>query len=399
MSSNMNQLIQSIKSKINEIKSEIINFQHFLHQYPELSFKEYKTTEFIKEILNKNEIEYYSLMDTGVICNIGSGENCVALRADIDALPIQEETQLPFASLNSGIMHACGHDFHTSMLLGSAIVLKTFEKDIPGIIKLIYQPAEEKLPGGAKILIEKGVLENPKPSAIFAQHIYPELQTGQIAVSNGTILSSADELYWKISGKGTHAAQPHLGSNVILAQAQLITTAMNLINKYKDPLTNTLLSITSVHGGTATNIIPEEIKLMGTLRSFDDNWRYECHQLLIKKSSEICGLYDCSSELEIIRGYPPLINDTKATDIFSKSAESIIGKENMQNFKPKMWAEDFAYYSQHIPACFWFLGVKSPKSTLTHSLHNPKLCPDENALIIGSQLLAASAIEYLFSTK
>lgn len=390
----MDKLIKHIKSKIANIDNQIIKYRRHIHKYPELSFNEYKTTEFIKSILSEYEIKHYSLTETGTMAIIGRGEKCVALRADIDALPITEETGLEFASVNSGIMHACGHDFHTSMLLGAAIILKSIENELKGTIKLIFQPAEEKLPGGAKILIEKGVLENPKPSIIFAQHIYPDLETGKIAVSKGTILSSADELYWSINGKGTHAAQPHLGSNVILAQAHLIITLMNLINQHKNPLTNALLSICSVNGGNATNIIPEEVKLMGTFRSFDDKFRNEFHQILLEKSQQICGLHNCTCKLDIIKGYPPLINNDRAVEIFVQAAKNIVSNENIVKFEPKMWAEDFAYYSQEIPACFWFLGVKPKGKHNEHPLHNPKLNPDEKALSIGTQLLALSAIQY-----
>ncbi len=391
----MEKFVEYIKSKSSEILNQIIYFRRHIHKYPEISFNEFKTTEFIKSILSDNKIEHYSLTETGTIATIGKGKNCIALRADIDALPIQEETRLEFSSVNAGVMHACGHDFHTSMLLGAAIILKSIENELNGTIKLIFQPAEEKLPGGAKILIENGVLEDPKPSLIFGQHIFPELETGKVAIAKGTILSSADELYWRIKGKGTHAAQPHLGGNVILAQAQLIINLMNLLGKYKNPLTNALISITSVNGGNATNVIPEEVKLMGTLRSFDEKFRNEFHRIIFEKSENICQLYDCICKLDIIKGYPPLINNDNAVDIFVQSANYVLCPGSIVHFEPKMWAEDFAYYSQQIPACFWFLGVKNIDQQQEYPLHNPKLIPDENALSLGTQLLALSAVHSL----
>ena len=251
-----------------------------IHSNPELSFVEFETCKFIQNELSELGIESKVIGNTGVVATIGKGNQCVGLRADIDALPIKEETGLEFASLNEGVMHACGHDMHTTMLIGAAEILKKNEDSLGGIVKLIFQPGEEKLPGGASILIEEGVLENPKVDAIFGQHIYPGESEGTISLNSGPVMGAPDELYFTIKGTSTHAAQPHLGHDPIVAASQLIVHFKTLMTKYKDPIEAGVLSITSIKGGNSTNIIPDDVKLMGTLRSFNEQWRTEMHRLI-----------------------------------------------------------------------------------------------------------------------
>jgi amidohydrolase len=385
---------RNILELVNKNIDEIISHRRYFHKHPELSFKEFETSKYIKMCLTEFGIESRSAGETGRIAQIGNFDKCIALRADMDALPILEETGLEFESENKGVMHACGHDFHTSMLLGAAKIIKENEAKLKGSIRLIFQPGEEKIPGGAKQMISNGCLENPVPLAIFGQHINPEDEVGKLAVNSGYILASADELYWTISAKGSHAAQPHKGTDAVLASANLILTLNTLVNKNRDPLLPGLMSITSVHGGTATNIFPDEVKLMGTFRSFSEEWREKMHILLVAKSREICAVYGTNCELRIEKGYPSLFNNEDSSDFVQKTAGELLGKDNVLKFEPKMWAEDFAYYAQKVPATFWQLGVKPKTQSEMPPLHNAKLSPDESALAIGTAMFVKTAFDY-----
>ena len=391
--------IEQILANAMEIKEELISYRRELHSEPELSFKEYKTSSYIQNKLNQFNIPFKVICDTGVIGLIGSGDNCVAIRADMDALPILEETNLPFSSKTSGIMHACGHDFHTTMLLGAAKILKSFENELPGSVKLIFQPGEEKLPGGAKLLIDNGVLDNPAPKAIFGQHVFPEEETGTISMAPGAIMASADEIYINLKGKSSHAAQPHLGGDAIVAASQIILALQTLLTKFKDPTKSAVISITSIHGGTATNTFPDEVRLMGTMRTFDNDIREQLNKKIHETIEALSKIYNVTFEINILKGYPPLINEESAWIAAKLSGEKIFGVENVKNFIPKMWAEDFAYYGQKIPACFWFLGVKPPNTTPMAGLHNSKFDPDENSLPYGAAMLAWTAASALMENE
>lgn len=374
--------------KLQKIRREI-------HSNPELSFKEFETCKYIQTKLDELGIENRIIGNTGVVATIGKGDKCVALRADIDALPIMEDTGLDFASKNEGVMHACGHDMHTTMLIGAAEILKGMEESLNGYVKLIFQPGEEKLPGGASILIKEGVLENPKVDAIFGQHIYPGESEGVISLNNGPVMGAPDELYFTIKGTSTHAAQPQLGHDPIVAAAQLVIHFQTLMTKYKDPIEAGVLSITSINGGNSTNVIPDEVKLMGTLRSFNEDWRLQMHRLIEENSVALCKLYGCEIEVEIKKGYPPVINDENLTELTIRNANKLVGEDNTIIFEPKMWGEDFAFYGKNIPATFWFVGVRPKNMDVMPALHNSKLSPSENAMPIGTSMLVTAAINYL----
>jgi amidohydrolase len=260
---------------------------------------------------------------------------------------------------------------------------------------LIFQPGEEKLPGGASLMINAGVLTNPSPSAIFGQHVNPGDKLGKISLANGYIMGSADELYWTVTGKGAHAAQPQLGSDPILASAHLISSLQSIMTKFRNPLNPGVLTVTSIHGGSATNIIPEKVELKGTFRSFDNEWRYEIIEKIREFSIKICELYGCICSFDPILGYPPLHNDTNTTNIARATAKDIIGGTNVLNWEPKMWAEDFAYYAQQIQATFWFLGVMPEDLEVMLGLHNPKFLPGDEAMKLGTSMLVAVASDYL----
>ena len=386
-------LIEKVKS----ILPEIIKNRRKIHSNPELSFKEFETAKFIRKNLDELNIPYTIHSNTGTAGIIGNGDKCVALRADIDALPIHEDTELEYRSKNDGVMHACGHDMHTSMLLGAAKILKEMEKDIPGKIKLIFQPGEEKLPGGAKLMIEDGVLEDPAPEAIFGQHIFPEENIGTVSINEGPVMGSPDELYVTIKGKSTHAAQPHLGADPIVCASNLINLYQTFISRSKDPIESGVVTIAAINGGYATNIIPDEVKLMGTIRSYDKDWRQKVHKLIKEKSIELGKAYSCEVEVEIIEGYPAVVNDPALTQIAKEASIKLIGKGKTRLFEPKMWGEDFAFYGEKIPACFWFVGVKDPQFETMPALHNSKIAPHEDGLIYGTSMLVGAALEYLSS--
>jgi amidohydrolase len=366
-----------------------------LHQYPELSFQEVETSAFIQNHLSGLSVEYRVIAGTGVLAQIGSGTKCVALRADIDALPITEETGLEFASCTDGVMHACGHDTHTTMLLAAAQMLKEQESSLGGIVKLLFQPGEEKVPGGASMMIAEGALADPTPSMIFGQHINPDSPVGEVAFVSGPMMASADELYWTITGAGAHAAQPHLGKDPIFAAAGLIHHLQSFITRRRNPLEPAVLTITSIHGGSATNIIPDSVELKGTLRTFSSSVRKEAWEFLEEQTKQYCSLHGCEGSVRILKGYPPLINDVQATEFAQSVAEGVLGKHHVAAFEPKMWAEDFSFYSHHIPACFWMLGGRPADAAAMPGLHNPKFSPDETAMITGSALLASVAAEAL----
>jgi amidohydrolase len=394
----------NILSKVDELFEEIKEFRRKIHQNPELSFQEISTSKFISEKLNEWGIPNYPALrnpaqnpenSLGVIGEIGNGDTCIAFRADIDALPITETTGLGFTSLNSGVMHACGHDMHTAMLLGAAKILKANENKLYCKIILIFQPAEELLPGGAKLILDSGVLEKYNIQAIFGQHINPEIPLGKIGVKPGPIMASTDELHIEIKGKSTHAAQPHLGNDVILASSNLIQYYNTILNKVKNPLDSAIISVTSIHAGSVTNILPDSAKLLGTMRTYSQDLRKGIKSKIIEDSSRIVQLYGCEINLNIIEGYPPVFNNDFTTELFRTIAEKEIGVDNIILQEAKMWAEDFAYYSQNYPSVFWFLGVAAEGSEF-FPLHNPKLSPSEDALIIGTLLFVSIGLNFKF---
>lgn len=391
----MKKKFDKINSEIDSILDEVISIRRQIHKYPELSFVEYNTSQLIRQFLHKKSIRYDILTETGTIGYIGSGNPCIALRADIDALPINEETGLEFSSQLDGVMHACGHDMHTSILLGAASILKNLESKINGTIKLIFQPGEEKLPGGALKLIDEGVLDNPQPDFVFGQHVDPENEAGVISISDGTILASADELYITLFGKQSHAAQPHLGNDLILAASSLIINLQSIVSRQRNPLLPGVLSITAIHGGSATNIMPDKVELMGTLRSFDPIWRQQALNQIEINLSNISEIYNIEYKFNPVLGYPPLNNNHKAVKHIRKNAIEYLGENKVLSFEPKMWAEDFAYYSQKVPSAFWFLGVKPKGNAQVIPLHNSHFNPDEEAIKTGIAIMVLSAFDYL----
>lgn len=377
------------------LNETIVRHRRTIHAHPELSFQEYQTSAYIKSVLEGLRIPHRSIATTGVVAHIGKGSRCVALRADIDALPISEETGLDFASVNAGVMHACGHDSHTAMLLGAAQILKSQEESLGGVVKLIFQPGEEKSPGGASLMMKEGVFDDPTPEAIFGQHVNPDAPVGIAEFVSGPMMASADELYWTLRGFGAHAAQPHKGKDPIIAAAELIMHLQTLISRQRNPLDAGVISITSVHGGSATNIIPDVVELKGTLRSFSEEWRWWALKAIEEHSKTLCSLHGVECSFEAVIGYPPLINNEATTSFAREQAIELLGAERVRDFEPKMWAEDFSFYAQKIPATFWMLGVRPPELERMPGLHNARFTPDESAFKYGTAMLVNAALRWL----
>lgn len=387
-----------LKKKVQQLakknSEQLISFRRHLHQHPELSFKEYKTCQFIKKQLEAWGIETQTMATTGVIGLI-KGKNpaskVLALRADMDALPIQETNEVSYKSQNNGIMHACGHDVHTTCLLGAAQILQELRNEWEGTIKLIFQPGEEQLPGGASILIKEGVLKNPNPSAILGQHVEPLLGVGKVGIKSGLFMASADEIHVTIKGKGGHGARPHQCVDTILMASHLIVQLQQLVSRNADPLMPTVLTFGKIHSeGGATNIIPDEVKLLGTLRTFDETWRAEAHERLTKSAQLICESMGGTCDFKILKGYPFLKNNEWLTQHTRQHMEDYLGMDNVVDLPARMGGEDFAFYSQQIPACFYRLGVQNPNGT---GLHTPTFDVDERSLEVGAGLMAWLAMQ------
>lgn len=379
------------ESEIEQITAMAVDFRRHFHQYPESSTREFETQVYITGILDKYSISYRTY-ETGIIAQIGAGDKCVAIRADMDALKVQEETGLPFASVNEGLMHACGHDMHMAIVLGAAILLKKQEEKLDRIIRIIFQPSEEKRPGGARLLLPE-LLKPPVPQAIFAQHIFPGLPTGTIGVRSGAFFASSDNIIFSVKGKGTHAAIPHMGSDPILAVAHLVQFYQTIITKFRNPFIPAVLSITAIHGGTANNVIPDKVEVMGTVRTHDNQLRQRIFDLIDEKSEIICGLYGCSFHRDkTTNGLPVLINDDVLTKQVITCAADIPGVI-VKEVEPLTLGEDFAVYLERIPGVMWLLGVCPPEQNGMPPLHNPCMAPDERAIATGIRMMTKYIME------
>ena len=364
--------------------------RHHLHAHPELSYTEFETSKFIQEKLASFNIPFQVMATTGVV-GIIKGKNpesrIIALRADIDALPIDEENAVEYASQNKGIMHACGHDVHTTCLLGAAKILNELKDEWEGTIKLIFQPGEEKNPGGASIMIKEGVLTNPAPQAIFGLHVHPGLALGKFSFRKGRVMASTDEIFISIKSKGGHAAAPHLTADTVLIASHLIVSLQQIISRNNNPTSPSVLSICSIHGGNATNVIPSEVKLMGTFRAMDETWRYKAHDLIKKMTVELVTSMGAEADVTIDVGYPFVENNPELTETAWQLANEYWGNDNVEETELRMGAEDFGYYAQIIPGCFYRLGVRNEEKGIVHNVHTPRFNIDEDAISNGIQMM------------
>lgn len=384
-------MLTKIKSLAAAYKDEFIKIRRHIHSNPELSYQEFETSKFIQSKLTEWGIPFEVKATTGVIGLI-KGKNpeskITALRADMDALPITEENNVDYKSHNAGVMHACGHDVHTTCLLGAAKILNELKDEWEGSVKLIFQPGEEKNPGGASILIKEGVLENPAPDKIFALHVHPGMEPGQFSFRGGMVMASADELYITIKAKGGHAAAPQLTADTILVASHLVVSLQQIVSRNNNPFNPTVLSITSIQGGNATNVIPSEVKLMGTLRCMDEEWRFKAHELIKHQAKNLVESMGAEADVLIDVGYPFVKNDVELSASARKLAEEFAGNENVWETELRMGAEDFAYYSHLIPACFFRLGAGNKAKGITANVHTPIFNVDEDAIEQGMGMMA-----------
>jgi len=391
-----------IQDKIRELSGNIFsgvvaNRRH-LHSHPELSFHEVETSAFVAKKLEELGLEYHKMADTGLVALIKGDKpsnNVVALRADMDALPILEANDVPYRSQNNGVMHACGHDVHTSSLLGTAQILTSLKSEFGGTIKLIFQPAEEKLPGGASLMIKEGVLENPKPQAVLGQHVMPLIDAGKVGFRAGKYMASADELYVTVKGKGGHAAQPQQNIDPVIITAHILTALQQVVSRFGDPKNPSVLSFGKVIANGATNVIPNEVYLEGTFRTMDEKWRADAHIRMKKMAEGIAESMGGSCEFNIMKGYPFLVNEEKLTAATRGHAEDYLGKENVLDLDIWMAAEDFAFYSQQADSCFYRLGTRNESRGITSSVHTPTFDVEESALELSTGLMAYLAIKQL----
>lgn len=394
----MEDLKNKIKKLAKEINQEVIGFRHHIHQNPELSFQEYTTQVFIQNELKNLNIPFESVANTGTVAII-KGKNpdkkITALRADIDALPIFEANDIPYKSKIEGVMHACGHDVHTSSLLGTAKILHTLKEEFEGTVKLLFQPGEEKAPGGASMMIKEGALENPKPQSIMGQHVAPNLPVGKIGFREGMYMASTDEIHIKIIGKGGHGAMPELCIDPILISSHLIVAMQQIISRNKNPRFPSVLTFGKIEGLGATNVIPNEVSIQGTFRAMDENWRKEALEKIEKLAIGLVESMGGTCDFKLVRGYPYLENNPELTRKLKSFAIEYMGEENIIDLDLWMAGEDFAFYTHHMDACFYRLGTRNEEKGIISGVHTPTFNIDEEALEIGPGLMAYLALREL----
>ena len=389
-------MILKIQEKAAAYFPEVQAIRHHIHAHPELSFEEHGTSAFIAGKLAAWGVKHQTgVAGTGIVAIIegkNPGKRCIALRADMDALPIQEKNETEYRSQNAGVMHACGHDVHSSCLLGAAKILQELNAEFEGTIKLIFQPGEEMHPGGASLMIKEGVLENPKPDAIFALHVYPNLPSGTVGFRAGQYMASADELYITIEGKGGHAALPHQTVDPISIAALVITGLQQVVSRKSNPLIPSVLTFGKIQGGFATNVIPDKVELLGTFRTMNEQWRYEAHQWIKDFVHQTCEAYGATAIVDIPAGYPSLFNDPALTAKAESWAKEYLGDTNVRTLDMRMAGEDFSFYTLNMPGCFFRIGTNKDGKEFTAPVHNAHFDIDEAALQTGMGMMAWCAV-------
>ena len=382
------------------LEKTLVSDRRHLHQNPELSFEEVQTSAFVQERLRDLNIPFTAgIGGYGVVANLQghSPGPVVALRADMDALPIQEANEVPYASKVPGVMHACGHDVHTASLLGVAALLRSRTQDFSGTVRFLFQPAEEKLPGGASLMIRDGALANPTPQAIYGQHVMPLLPAGTVGFRSGRYMASADEIRLTIRGKGGHAAMPHLNTDAVLIASHIVVALQQVVSRRANPTLPSVLSFGHIVGEGAYNVLPNDVRLRGTFRTMDETWRDQAHALIREIASGTASAMGAVCDVEIDRGYPMLFNHPESTALARSTAEAYLGPQQVVDLDLWMAAEDFAFYAQQIPATFYRLGTRNEAKGWVSSVHTSTFDVDESALPLGAGLMAAIALEQLAS--
>ncbi|MBX2956281.1 MAG: amidohydrolase [Cyclobacteriaceae bacterium] len=393
-------LLSKIKSLSEKYAKDVVAMRRHIHANPELSYLEFNTAKYVASQLKSFGLTPEEVAKTGLVVEI-KGKNherkMVALRADMDALPIHEANDVSYKSTNPGVMHACGHDVHTASLLGTAKILNDIKHDFEGTVRLIFQPGEEKNPGGASYMIKEGVLENPAPASIIGQHVFPLLPVGKIGFREGMYMASSDELFLKVIGKGGHGAAPELTIDPIVIASHIIIALQQVVSRNASPKQPTVLTFGKIIGDGATNIIPNEVTMAGTFRAMDETWRKEGLKKIKKIAETLAESMGGKCEVEISHGYPFLKNDPFVTQRIRKAAEAYVGKENVVDIDITLGSEDFAYYSQVVPASFYRLGTRNESNGITSYVHTPTFNIDEDALITSPGLMAWMAVNELKS--
>ncbi|KXX68321.1 M20 family metallopeptidase [Flammeovirga sp. SJP92] len=392
-------LIEKIKSSVKENLDEIVANRRHLHANPELSYQEFETAKYVAEKLRSYGVEVQEgVAETGVVGLI-KGNNpdskVISLRADMDALPIIEENDVPYKSKNEGVMHACGHDVHTTSLLGTAQILQSIKNEFEGTVKLIFQPGEEKLPGGASLMIKDGALKNPTPSKMIGQHVMPFIDCGKVGFREGMYMASADEIYFTVKGKGGHGAMPEKNIDPIVITSHIIVALQQIVSRYAAPKIPSVLSFGDVRAFGATNVIPNEVKVKGTFRTMNEEWRMEAHERITSIAKGIAEGMGATVDMDIQKGYPFLVNEPELTRRNKAAAIEFLGEENVVDLDIWLAAEDFSYYSQEMDSCFYRLGTRNEEKGIVSSVHTPTFDIDEDALEIGVGLMTWLALNEL----
>jgi amidohydrolase len=391
-------LLARIQALAAEHHSEWVGIRRHLHAHPELSFEEHQTMDYVSSVLTSWGVEHQTqVTGTGIVAHVHGQQpdsRTVALRADMDALPITEANEVDYASTNPGVMHACGHDVHTTSLLGALRILQLTSDGWQGTVRCIFQPGEETIPGGAKDMVAAGVLTNPEPAGIFGQHVFPDLPAGHVGVRGGAYMASADEIHLTVKGKGGHAALPHKCRDAVLAASNVVVAAQQLVARLCPPGQPSVLSFGFMDALGSTNVLPNQVRLKGTFRAMDEGWRHEAHKALTALIQSTCQAHGCEADLDIRKGYPAVNNHVGMAAAFKAVACEYLGTAHVHDLDIRMTGEDFSYFANEIPGCFYRLGTASPdpgNALGTHGLHTPRFDVDEEALKVGTGLMAYAA--------
>jgi amidohydrolase len=383
-----------ISQRSEELFGKVKAYREHMHRFPELSYQEHGTMEYVAAQLTALGIPFTSgIAETGITAIIrgkqhGENDSCFGLRSELDALPIHEQTTVPYKSQHEGVMHACGHDVHTAIVLGAAEILMELRDELPTPVKLFFQPGEEKNPGGASLMIKAGALTNPSVYAMAALHVFPDMETGKLGFKTGLYMASCDEIYITINGKGGHGATPHQTIDPIMIGAQLLMSLQQVVSRNCDPKTPCVLSFGHFEALGATNVIPQKAILKGTFRTMDEKWRSKALNIIQQQVEHVTAMHGATADFTISKGYPFLENDPALTTRIRTLAEAHFGEEKIETLPIRLTSEDFSYYAQEIPVCFFRLGVRNESAGIVYGVHHPLFNIDDRSLVIGMQAMS-----------
>ncbi len=395
----MHDLKSNIENLSGKYYQDIIAIRRHIHRHPELSGQEYQTMEYVCGHLGRLNIPYRKgIAGTGIMAWIegrNPSKRCIGIRADMDALPIQELNECEYRSQNPGVMHACGHDVHTACLLGAARILNELKEQWEGTVKLYFQPSEETYPGGAIGMIREGILEDPKPEYVIGQHVFPLLSAGQVGIKPGLFMASTDEFFITVHGRGGHGAMPNFTIDPILIASHIVVALQQIASRNANPIVPTVVTVGKFIGDGRTNVIPDMVKLEGTLRTFDEEWRNELHGKIRSIATGLATSMGGEAQVTISRGYPYVNNDETLSETMIDLAREYLGKEQVRPVQQKMGAEDFSYFGREVPSCLFVLGVAEPSAGFGPNLHTARFDVDERGILTGTGILAWFALKLM----